>query len=208
MKIISELEFISKLFYLVNNLNIEKINFVGYTLLPEILYKNASLHIFPTISESFGLVLCETKIFGIPNILVGIDYVSISKGGVSIIFDDSPESIAKEAIKILKNNKYRKRLGIEAKNSMAKFKNQLLIKKWIKLILSIFNGYNYYEALRGEDENMAENLCLNIIKNQINLLKLRNINFRNISINYLKNFTYIEQFYTENLVKNLSTIYS
>lgn len=76
---------------------------------PEIHYKNSSLHIFPTISESFGLVLSETKTYGIPNILLGLDYVLISYGGTAIIYDDYPESIARESIKILQNEKYNKK---------------------------------------------------------------------------------------------------
>ena len=70
------------------------IKFVGYTSTPEIYFKDASLHIFPTIAEAFPMVLSETKIYGIPNILVGIDYVSASKEGVVIVYDDNPKIIA------------------------------------------------------------------------------------------------------------------
>ena len=80
------------------------------------------------------MVLCETKIYGIPNILVGLDYISIAKGGTIIIYDDEPQSIANEAIKILKNNKYRKKLGEEARNSMKIYNNDLLFIKWITVI--------------------------------------------------------------------------
>jgi glycosyltransferase involved in cell wall biosynthesis len=59
---------------LVNDLILTKsVIFKGYSSIPEVYYKNISLHIFPTISESFGLVLSETKIYGIPNILIGLD---------------------------------------------------------------------------------------------------------------------------------------
>ena len=71
-----------KLKKLIHSLNLEKnVKFGSFTFSPEIFFKNASLHIFPTKYESFGLVLAETKIFGIPNILLGLNYVSISKGG-------------------------------------------------------------------------------------------------------------------------------
>jgi len=104
MKIISNIYLIEYLQKLIEIFKLEKrVKFMGYSSIPEIYYKNASLHIFPSISESFGLVLSESKIFGIPNILVGLDYISIAKGGTIIIYDDNPISIAKEAIKILKN---------------------------------------------------------------------------------------------------------
>ena len=138
MKIISFLNPFSEIKNLVTSLNLtNNIKLVGYSIKPEIYFKNASLHIFPSISESFGMVLCETKIYGIPNILVGIDYLSIQKGGSIVIFDDKPESIAIEAINILKNYKFRKKLGEEARNSMKNVKNELILKKWNKIILSI-----------------------------------------------------------------------
>ena len=62
--------------------------FVGYTSTPEIYYRYVTLHIFPMINESFGLILSKAKIYGILSILVGLDYVSISKGGTYIIFDE------------------------------------------------------------------------------------------------------------------------
>ena len=72
-----------------NTLNLgNTIKFIGYTSTPEIYNRNATLHIFPLISDSFGLIQSEAKIYGILSILVGLDYVSISKGGTYIIFDD------------------------------------------------------------------------------------------------------------------------
>ena len=76
MKIISEIFPFSQLKILVRNLNLTNNNiFVGYSPKPETNFKKASLHIFTSISESFVLVLCETKIYGIQNISLGLDYV-------------------------------------------------------------------------------------------------------------------------------------
>ena len=194
MKIISEIEYIFSLINLVNNLNLEnRIKFIGFTVTPEIYFKNASIHFFPTLSESFGLVLSETKIYGIPNILVGLDYVSIAKGGTFIIYDDSPESIAREAIKILKNDKYKKELGREARLSMEKFQNKILAKRWINLILSIYNNDTYYELLRKKDEIGYNNIIIDTLKRQIQILINRNNYFENVTINNIGNFSYLEQ---------------
>jgi hypothetical protein len=194
LKIISDILDTDCLQNLKLKLNLEKyINFTGYTSTPEIYFKNSSLHIFPSISECFPMVLCETKVYGIPNILIGIDYVKMSKGGTIILYDDSPEHISKEAIKILRNYKYRKKLGKEARESMRKFKNESLLNRWVKLILSIFNGEEYYQKFINQDRNISEKKSLNIIKNQIKLLKLRQKNYENITINNLENFTFMEQ---------------
>ncbi len=172
--------------------------FVGYTSKPEIYFKNASLHIFPSISESFGLVVAETKIFGIPNIVVGVDYTSTVQGGTIIIYDEKPLTIAKEAIKILTNKNYRKKLGREARKSMKKFNNHFLNNRWIKLFISVYKGDNYYNQLRQEDKKISNIIAMKILNNQIKLLKKRNKLFNKLNIKNFLNFSYMN-----NLKKNL-----
>ena len=193
MIIISELKGITHLQKLIQKLNLKKnIEFVGYYSNPEKYYKNASLHIFPTLAEAFPNVLSETLIYGIPSILAGLDYVSTAKGGTVIIYDDSPLSIAKIAIKILLNERLRKKLGKEARKNMIKYKNDLLLDKWIKLIISIYKNDNYYDYLRKKDKKISENEAITIIKNQIKLLIKREKKYKNITINDIENFSFIE----------------
>ena len=193
MKIISNINY--DLQNKIYNLNLEEnIEFIGFTLIPEIYFKNASLHIFPSISESFGLVLSETKIYGIPNILVGLDYVQISKGGTIIIYDDSPESIAKESLKIMNDENYAKFLGKEARISMQKLNNQILYHKWVILILSIYNGDIFYNKLKSQENKINESELIKSLEIQIKLLKKRDNNFYNISINDFQNFNNLYKF--------------
>ena len=195
MKIISSINNSYYIQNLVENLNLENyIKLVGYTLTPEIHFENASLHIFPSMSESFGLVLSETKTYGIPNILVGLDYVQISKGGTIIIYDESAESIAKESIKLLNNKDNRKYLGREARKSMKKYNNQLLFYEWVKLILSVHNGEFYYNMIKNQEKLKDENELNKLLINQIELLKKRNIKFYNISIKDFQNFYNLYKF--------------
>ena len=194
MIIISNLNYIDYLKNLVNLWELQKnVIFVNYSSTPEIYYKNSSLHIFPSISESFGLVLSEIKIYGIPTILVGLDYISLSKGGTVIIYDNNSKSIAKEAIKILKDEIYRKKLGKEARKSMRKFKNELILKKWIKIILSIYNNTNYFQKLREHSNKISYKAYINILNNQINLLKMKIKKFKNITIKNIENFTFMNK---------------
>lgn len=197
LQIISDLTGIYFLQNICNNLNIlNNIKYLGYTSIPDIYFKNASLHIFPSLTESFSLVLSETKIYGIPTILVGIDYISLAKGGTIIIFDESPESIAKESIKIMNNYKYKKNLSLEARKSMKTLNNEVLSKKWINLILSIFNNENFYLNLKEKkkEKKITIDNALNILNNQINFMKKRNERFNNMTKNNFINFTYIENY--------------
>ena len=191
--IISDLTKTENLKYLVNNLNLDNyIKFIGYSQNPELFFKNASLNIFPSISEAFPMVIIETKLFGIPNILMGLDYLSISDGGTIIIYDDTPETLSREALKLLNNKINKRELGNQSKKSMKKFNNDCLILKWVELILSIYNGDNYYNYIRKKNKKSSKKEFLNIIKNQVNIFKIRDPFFKNITINNYKNFNFME----------------
>ena len=182
MKIISDSKKLNNLKILVKKLKLENnIKFEGYSSNPEIYFKNASIHLFPSVTESFGLVLCETKIYGIPNIITGIDYILPAKGGVINIDNDNPRFIAKEAIKILKNDEYRKKLGEQARESMSKFKNEIITKKWIELILAVYKGKKFYKNLIKKRKKISNKKAISIIKRQIKLFKKREPKFKNIS---------------------------
>jgi glycosyltransferase involved in cell wall biosynthesis len=192
LNIISNKTGINILQNFVENTNLKNnIKFIGYIASPDIFFKNVSLHFFLSIAEAFPMVLIETKIYGIPNILLGLDYISISKGGVIIIFDDTPEILAKESINILKSKRYKKRLSLEARKSMKKFNNEFLLIKWVKLILSIYNDDDYYLIHREEYKEINEIKAIKIIENQIKLLRMREKNFLNLSRSIFENYTQI-----------------
>jgi hypothetical protein len=196
MIIISSNKGLNNLKDLVNILSLNKyIYFSGYTNNPEIFFKNSSLHLFPTISEAFPMVLSETKIYGIPSILLGIDYVSTAKKGNIIIYDDNPEIIGKYATQILINDKYRKELGKKARRSMKKFNNQALFKKWVKLILSINKGEDCFRNFKKKYKSLNINESIGILKNQVKLLKKRIPLLINLTLNNILNFSFIKNIY-------------
>ena len=179
---------------LVKSLNLQNnVQFMGYTLKPEVYFQNSSLHIFPSISECFPMVLSETKIYGIPNIITGIDYVSAAKGGVINVNNDDPKIIANESIKILKDFNYRKKLGKIARESMKKFKNEKTAKKWIELILAVYNGEYYYNKLKEEDKKIKEKDAINYLKNQLNIIKVRNQKMKNLTLENIIKFNFVNK---------------
>ena len=159
------------------SLNLEKnVKISGFHKNPELYLKNSSLHIFPSLSEAFPMTLGEVKIFGIPTILCGLDYIILSEGGTVNIYDDNPETIAKEAIKILKDDKYRKKLGKEARESMKKYKKEYIVQKWKKLLLNVYKGIDKssYANLFINNRNLiTEKKAKVILINQLKLLKKR-----------------------------------
>ena len=195
MKLISNKDGLDNIMNIISKLKLQNnVEFEGYIRKPELYFSNASLHIFPSICEAFPMVLAETKIFGIPNIMIGLDYLSMAKGGTIIIYDDEPYSIAKEAIKILNNKKYRIKLGKEARDSIKNFNNIITLNKWIKLLLSIFNGDDYYQSMRKQDIKLDKEVALNLIKTQIKLLQKREFSYYNITLNDIQNITFLDIF--------------
>ena len=189
MIIISYLNDIRNLIELVKNIKLEKnIKFVGYDKNPEKYFRNASLNIIPSSTESFSLVLCETKAYGIPNIITGFNYVIPAKGGVINILDDEPKTIAKEAINILKNESFRKQLGKEARQSMKLLKNNITINSWIKLILEVSKGQAFYNKLKEQQKKIPIKEGLKLLQQQIELLKIRVPNLKNITIDKIIKF--------------------
>ena len=187
MKIISNIN--KEYQRLIEDLSLEEnVRFTGNQKNIESYLKNSSLHILPSLSEAYPMTLTETKIFGIPSIICGLDYLSLAKGGTIIIYDDNPDTIAKESILILKDDNYRKKLGKEARKSMEKHKNEFIVKKWVKLLLAVYSGnIEEFRKLQKFDENnrISKKQAENIINNQFFLLKKR--------IPYLSNIT-LEQF--------------
>ena len=57
----------------------------------------------------------------------------------------------------------------------------------------IINIYKYYQKLRDQDKTINKNDALNILNNQIIMLKKRNKNFKNLTSSNLLNFKYIER---------------
>ena len=174
---------------LIKSLNLEKnVIFTGYQKNIEEYLKNSSLHIFPSIAESYGLVMSETKIYGIPTILCGLDYITLAEGGTVIIYDDNPNTIAKEAIKILKNETYKKKLGVEARKSLDKHNNNVIAKRWVKLLLAVYKGDN--KSFRElEEDKMTEEEAERILNNQLKLIHMRVPRLKDITLEQLKSYS-------------------
>ena len=192
MKIISNIN--KEYQKLIENLSLEEnVRFTGNQNNIENYLKNASLHILPSLSEAYPMILSETKIFGIPSIICGLDYLTLSKGGTIIIYDDNPDFIAKEAILILKDNNYRKKLGKEARKSMEKHKNEFIVKKWVKLLLAVYKGnIESFRKLQKLDENnrISPKEAEDIINNQYILLKKRIPHLSNITLEQFKLYSF------------------
>ena len=70
---------------------------------------------------------------------------------------------------------------------MKKFNNKSLKFKWVKLILSVFKGDNYYENLRKSDNALSTKDSIFLLNNQVKLLKKRLKKYKNLNLHQLEN---------------------
>lgn len=112
----------------IKKMNIDgRIILKGYLTRPDLYahYKAADLFIFPSISETQGLVVIEAQMFGLP-------VVGVAKNGVKMIIKQNkggllantrdPEEIARLCIKMLKEKELYKNKKIEAIENAQKWK--------------------------------------------------------------------------------------
>ena len=60
------------------------------------------------------------------------------------------------------------------------------------MILSVYNGDNYYNIIREKNKKISEKEISYIINNQVNIFKIRDFYFENITINNYINFNFME----------------
>ena len=201
--IVSKIDDIDFLKNYVDNLNLGfNIYFANYSSDPSIYFKTASLHYLTSISECYPLVLSETKVYGIPTIIMGLNFLSMSNNGTVIIYDDFPETLAKISIKILNNRLYLKNLAKQARESMKKINNEKIKYDWLKLLLLVYNDYSNYTKYFNNSKNNEKEFS-DILRMQVNLLKNRMTNMENINSSFIENLTNINIFDHLNVDKNI-----
>ena len=104
------------------------------------LFLNASIFINPSLSEACPMVISEAKAFGLPIIGFNVSYSAPYQQGVITCDVTNYTQIAEEAIKLLKDYDYRKKKGMEAKESLKRFSNKETVEKWCKLFEVLVNN--------------------------------------------------------------------
>ncbi len=121
------------------NLNLEeRVFFTGFVSDEELvwLYKNASLYVFPSFNEGFGLPLLEAAFFGLPVACSKSSSLTEVMQEAAIYFDPkSPEDIAKKINNGLNNNLLLEELKHKGFEQLNKF-------SWDKMAKTTLDNYN------------------------------------------------------------------
>ena len=159
------------------------------------LFLNSSVYFFPSLTEAFPMALNEAKAHGLPCVTFDVSYSLPFQKGVIKVDTFDYKGLAAEAVKLLKNYEYRKKMGKEAKISLNQFSNEKTTNLWERLFKALLDGKDEFQKLRGEieDKFYNEEIAKKHMEKQFEYLKKYNKYFRChtlqnfIDINYINN---------------------
>ena len=150
---------------LIKKLNLKaNINFILLNEQYLNYYTTSSLFIYGSLNEICPKILNEAKAYGLPCIVSSTaTNINLNSGIIKVDISNS-NILAKEIIKLLKDNVYRKKMESEAKSSLEKSNNETL-QLWEKLFISLQAGENNFQKLRKEIEGNYSKIDLSKKKN-------------------------------------------
>ena len=174
-----------------------KLIHIPYTKEVKNFYKKASVHLVTSSFESFGLVIAEGKLYGIPLVTYDLPVVELLKNnkGYVRVERHNIQDAAEEILKILRDKKYAERLSQEARESISHFIQFDQEKTWSEILK---NPCRKYVNI---DEKDANNMCL-FWSNVIDMYN-EGLLYRTSSIEFLKH-TLLKIKY---IVKNILSIF-
>jgi glycosyltransferase involved in cell wall biosynthesis len=102
-----------------------------------VFYKRASLYVFPSLDEGFGIPILEAFSFSIPVICSDIPvFREIGKNSVTYFKAGDPNSLVKKIKLVLYSNDLRKELVNNGKEHLKKFNRKNFIKGFEEIILN------------------------------------------------------------------------
>ena len=110
--------------------NVEIVHFVENI---SYYFLNSSVLLCPSKSESYPMVMNEGKAHGLPIVAFNVSYSPSYQKGVILVDMLNYTQMGKEAIKLLKDYKYRKKMGMEAKLSLNEYSNEEIANRWDRL---------------------------------------------------------------------------
>jgi hypothetical protein len=187
-----KIDFLSNL---INELDLTKnIEILHYTPNVTHYFLNSSILLCPSLSESFPMVMNEGKAHGLPIVAFNISYSPPYQNGVTVCEILNYTQMAEESIKLLEDYEYRKKKGIEAKESLKYFSNKDIIDKWDRLFkVLISEDINEYKKLQKYtyEKYYDEEKARDHLETNFNKGKIYNPYFCCHDFNDMLNITYI-----------------
>jgi len=125
--------------YILKNNLTEKVILPGFISKEEakVYYKNASIYVFPSLDEGFGIPILEALSFSIPTICSDIEvFKEIGNNSVEFFKSGDPNSLASKITRLLDDEDARKKLVNNGLEHIKKFSRKNFIKGFEEFILN------------------------------------------------------------------------
>ena len=131
----------------------ESVDFVGFQKEVSKYYKNAAVVVITSLCESFSMVLAESKNFGVPTVMFELPNLEMTRTqrGLIQVPQDDIYSMANKVIELLNNDKTRRALGKEARNSLEELAKVDISKEW----QTVFESVEYNHIDQEIDNNVS-----------------------------------------------------
>ena len=159
-------------------------------------FLNSSVLLYPSLSESFPMVMNEGKAHGLPIVAFNISYSAPYQDGVILVDMLDIKEMAIKTGQLLKDYNYRKREGEKAKLSLNRYSKSETLNKWNKLFFILnkddpiaYQKLQEYTYEKYYDEEKAKNR----LESNYNFAKKYNEIFECHTFNNMTNLTYISE---------------
>ena len=158
-------------------------------------FLNSSVFVNPSLSEACPMVINEAKAFGMPIVGFNVSYSVPYQTGVITTEVANYTQMAEEIIKLLKDYNYRKKKGLEAKESMKLMSTNDTIYKWTKLFEVLINndteGYKRLQEYTFDKKFYSEDSARDHLESNWKQGQIFNRYFCCHDFNDMLNITYI-----------------
>lgn len=145
----------------------ERVSFEGYQTDVDQYYEKASVYVMTSKYEASPNTLMESKAHGVPCVMYNLPYLVWSKNprGMVLCDDGNYEAMAEEIVRLLADVDYRRRLGKEARESIAEYVKNDILAQWseildeaMKCAVAVDEGNNFHADMSGLVRETLDNM--------------------------------------------------
>lgn len=129
----------------------ENVVLCGHSTNVDEYYRRAEVHMITSISETFPMAIAESKSYGIPLVMYDLPFIEFCRDNKGFLSapQGNTKKMAEHIVKILKNDDLKKKLQVDAHDSLKPFMEFDLKTAWVNLFSNIGNPPSF-----NPDENL------------------------------------------------------
>ncbi|CAL6054883.1 Glycosyl_transferases group [Hexamita inflata] len=166
-------DYLNRCKQLAGSLNIQNnVNFFPFQTNIADFYRNASVLVMTSKTEGFPMVLIEAMAFGIPIVAFDLKFNELwtDNEGLIAVPQGDTEKMGAEVVKLMKNIELRKEIGAKGRESLNRFKNEVTVDKWIRLLKGLVNDENVIDEIKKSEEKVEWEYAKEVLNHELKLI--------------------------------------